>query len=89
MKITVNIETTAQEVREFLGLPNVKPLQEEMMKIMHKNIEKGASGFDALKLMQPLFPAQMQSMEVLQKAFWDAFAKAGIKADVLDKKNEK
>jgi hypothetical protein len=90
MKVTVNIEATAQEMRDFLGLPNVKPLQEEVIKIMRQNVEKSASGFDALKLMQPLFPAQMQSVEMLQKAFWDAFAKAGVKADVLDKnKDEK
>ncbi len=89
MKVTVNIEATAQEMRDFLGLPNVKPLQEEMIKIMRKNMEKGASSFDALKLMQPLFPAQMQSVEMLQKAFWDAFSKAGVKANVLDEKDEK
>ena len=88
MKITVNVEATAQEMRDFLGLPNVQPLQEEMLATIRENMKKGVSGFDALKLMQPLLPAQMQSIEMLQKAFWDALAKAGGKTDVTTSKPE-
>lgn len=32
MKITVNIDCTPQEAREFLGLPNIQPMQEKAMK---------------------------------------------------------
>lgn len=79
MKITVNIDTTAQEMREFLGLPNVQPLHDEMLEKIRENMEKGVIGFDPLTLMKPLFPAQaQQSMEGLQKAFWDAFSKASV-----------
>lgn len=79
MKITVNIDTTAQEMREFLGLPNVQPLHDEMMEKIRDNMEKGVAGFDPMTLMKPLFPPQMQqSMESMQKAFWDAFRKAAV-----------
>jgi len=77
MKITVSIDATAQEMREFLGLPNVQPLQDEMMQVIRDNVQKGVAGFDALSLMRPLLPVQLQSMEALQKAFWDAFIQAG------------
>lgn len=77
MKITVNIDTNAKEMREFLGLPDVQPLHDEMMEKIRENMEKGMAGFDPLTLMKPLFPAPMQqSMESIQKAFWDAFTKA-------------
>jgi hypothetical protein len=76
VKISVDIETNAQEMREFMGLPDVRPLQEEMMQTIRDNMQKGAAGFDPLSLMRPLFPAQMQSMEMMQKAFWDSFSKA-------------
>lgn len=79
MKITVNLETDAQEMREFFGLPNVQPLQEEMLQNVREKMEKGVTGFDALKLLQPMLPANMQSMETLQKTFWEAFAKSGSK----------
>ena len=90
MKITIDIEATAQEMRDFLGLPNVQPLQDEVMDTIRENMKKGVTGFDALTLMKPMMPTQLQSMEALQKAFWDAFTKAGnnqeSKKDGKDKK---
>lgn len=77
MKINISIDAAADEMREFLGLPDIKPLQDEMLQKIRDNMEKGAAGFDPLTMMKPLFPAQMQSMEMLQKAFWDAFQKTG------------
>lgn len=77
MKINVSIDATAQEAREFLGLPDVKPLQDEMLETIRNNMQQGASGFDPLSLLKPLFPGQLQSMEMLQKAFWDAFQQSG------------
>jgi hypothetical protein len=32
MKVTVNIDCTPMEAREFMGLPNVQPMQENVMK---------------------------------------------------------
>lgn len=34
MKVTFNIDCTPQEAREFLGLPDVQPMQEKAMKQM-------------------------------------------------------
>ncbi len=76
MKINVNVEATAQEMRQFLGLPNVQPLQDEVLQMIRDNMQKGVTGFDAMTVLKPLFPTQVQSMEMLQKTFWDAFAKA-------------
>jgi hypothetical protein len=76
MKVDISIEATAQEMREFLGLPNIRPLQEEILQVISDNMRKGVTGFDALSLMKPMLPAQFHSMEMLQKAFWDAFSKA-------------
>lgn len=76
MKISIDIDLSAQEAREFLGLPDIRPLQEEMLQAIRDNMQQGNAGFDPLSLMKPLFPAQMQSMEMMQKAFWDSFNKA-------------
>lgn len=77
MKINVTVDATAQEMREFLGLPNVQPLQDEILEVIRDNMKKGVSGFDAFNLMRPMLPPQFQSMELFQKAFWDAFSKKG------------
>jgi hypothetical protein len=74
MKVTVDIEATAQEMREFFGLPNIQSLQDDIIQGIRQNMKKGAVGFDPMNLMKPLFPAHMQAMEVMQKAFWDAMS---------------
>jgi len=79
MKINIGIEATPQEMREFLGLPNVYPLQEEMLQIVRDNMRKGVAGFDPLQLMKPLLP--VQSMEMMQKAFWDTLTNTGRPAE--------
>ena len=88
MKITIDIEATAEEMREFFGLPNVQPLQEDILNTVRENMKKGVTGFDAFTLMKPMLPQQIQSMESIQKAFWDAFAKAGEKNQSTSKDNK-
>ncbi|MEN9848451.1 MAG: hypothetical protein RL368_1191 [Pseudomonadota bacterium] len=70
MKITFDIEATPQELRSFFGLPDVEPLQNEMLEIIRKNMSAGTAGFDPLTVMKPFLPEQMQSIGGLQKAMW-------------------
>ena len=76
MKVNVSVEATAQEMREFLGLPNVQPLHDEILKAVRSNMQRGVVNFDALGMLKPLLPTQMYSMEMMQK-FWEAVAKVG------------
>ena len=34
MKVNVSVEATAQEMREFLGLPNVQPLHDDLLQVV-------------------------------------------------------
>jgi hypothetical protein len=47
MKVNVNVDCTPDEARKFLGLPDVQPFQNEMMKIMREKT------LDGLKMMEP------------------------------------
>ncbi len=38
MKITVDVDITPEELRKFLGLPNIEGLQEEMLKRAQKRL---------------------------------------------------
>ncbi len=89
MKVNVSVEATAQEMREFLGLPNVQPLHDEMMQALRDNVQRGVVNFDSLGLLKPLLPAQFHSMEMVQK-FWEAVAKASAvpAKDGPDKKTD-
>lgn len=79
MKISVEIDATPQEVRDFFGLPDVQSLQTDMLEKIREDMTNGVSGMDAFKLMKPYFPAHMQSMESLQKSFWNAFPNVNVK----------
>ncbi len=76
MKITVEIDATPQEVREFFGLPDVQPLQNEILQKLQQEMANGTTGLDAISLMKPILPAHMQSLEAMQSAFWNAFNSA-------------
>lgn len=38
MKVTVNIDCTPLEAREFMGLPNVQPMQDNVMKQLEQQM---------------------------------------------------
>ena len=59
MKVNVSVEATAQEMREFLGLPNVQPLHDDLLQVVRDNMQRGAVNFDALNLLKPLLPAPL------------------------------
>ena len=47
MKINVTVDCTPEEARSFMGLPDVQPFQEEMMKIMKAKV------LENMKMMEP------------------------------------
>ncbi|MBE9562256.1 MAG: hypothetical protein IMF12_05270, partial [Proteobacteria bacterium] len=53
MKITFDIDATPQELRVFFGLPDVEPLQNEMLEHIRKNMAAGMEGFEPATLIQP------------------------------------
>ena len=71
MKINITMETTPAEFREFLGLPEVQSLQAEMIEKIREQMQAGVEGFDPLTMMRPFIAPNLQSMEAMQRAFWD------------------
>ena len=74
MKINVTVETTPAELREFLGLPEVQSLQAEMIEKFREQMQAGVEGFDPLSMMRPFIAPNLQSMEAMQRAFWDGLS---------------
>ena len=73
MKINVTVDCTPKEAREFLGWPDVEPLQREMMDKLSKMMGEGMSGADAMTMMRPFVAPNVQAFEAMQKAFLQAF----------------
>ncbi|WP_025769844.1 DUF6489 family protein [Thioalkalivibrio sp. HK1] len=69
MKIHIEFDVTPAELREFFGLPNVQPLQEEMLQSFSRQMQSGIEGFDPVQMMRPFITPDPAGMEAMQKAF--------------------
>ncbi len=74
MKIKLDIDCTPAEARAFLGLPDVAPLQAEMMTAIQERMMKTLATMDPEMLMKIWLPGAAHSVEQMQKAFWEQLA---------------
>jgi hypothetical protein len=72
MKIRLDIDCTPEEARSFLGLPDVAPMQEALLRQIQDQVSAGLAAMDAEALLRQWMPLGMQGLEQLQKAFWNA-----------------
>ena len=74
MKIKIDVDCTPQEARAFLGLPDVAPMQKDMMAEIHKRMMDNLAAMDPEALFKTWLPAGIQGWEQMQKAFWAQMA---------------
>lgn len=70
MKFTVDVECTPDEARRFIGLPDVAPLQEAMMKELQKQMTDNIKSLDAESMMKTWMNPTLQGWSEMQKIFW-------------------
>ena len=73
MKINVTVDCTPKELRDFLGWPDVEPLQREMMENLSKAMGEGIGSTEAMNMMRPFIAPNLQAFEAMQSAFLQAF----------------
>ena len=73
MKIHVDIDCTPEEARAFLGLPDVTPLQDSMMREIEERMRAALRTTDPEVLFKTWLPASLQGWEQIQ-AFWRGMA---------------
>lgn len=69
MKITVDIDCTPEEVRAFFGLPEVKPIQEKLLKEMQERLLAAVPNMDPEAMLKTWLPATLKGFEQLQEMF--------------------
>ena len=77
MKIRINIDCTPEEARAFLGMPDVKPMQDSLMAEMTERMTKNLEAMDAETLIKTWLPAGLEGWQQMQKIFWSHVAGAG------------
>ena len=84
MKVTIDVDCTPEEARAFLGLPDIAPLQEDMMAHIRSQMAAAADAMNPEQMMKTLFPAGTDGLADMQKQFWSAIT-SGV-ADSTSKK---
>ena len=77
MKISIDIDCTPEEARTFLGLPDVKPMQDSLMQEVESRMKANIDAMDPETMWKTWLPAGMQNVGDLQKAFWSQFMQGG------------
>ena len=75
MKLHIDIDMTSEEARAFLGLPDVAPVQERVLKEMERRMMEALKA-DPQSLMRAWMPFGGQQFEQFQRFMWDASEKA-------------
>jgi len=74
MKITIDVDCTPQEARSFLGLPDMDPFNEAMMKEIQGRLSHFVAAMDPEAFMKAWFPGGSAGWEKMGEAFWSQFA---------------
>ncbi len=88
MKTTIDIDCTPQEARQFLGLPDIGPMQEELIAELGQRLKAGLGTMEPEALMKTWLPAGLQGLEAAQKMFWSQMTASGGKAKTEHKDEE-
>jgi hypothetical protein len=81
MKITVEIDCTPAEARQFFGLPNVEPMQAAMMTKLEKRMSEEMDRFSPDALMKTWLSLFPQNTEWAQKMFGSCLGPAAISGE--------
>jgi len=73
VKINVEIDCTPEEARQFLGLPDVKPMQDRLMADLQERMASSLKAMDPAEMLTTWLPSNLKGFEQM----FDAFARMG------------
>lgn len=79
MKVTVNVDCTPLEARQFFGLPDVQPLQQAVMAEIERKMMKEMENFSTEKMLTNWLSFAPQNAEWMRTMFdqFTAMARGG------------
>ena len=69
MKVTMNVDCTPEEARAFLGLPDVKPMQEQLMRELQERMAANIRAMEPEAMLRTWLPATLKGLEQMQEIF--------------------
>jgi len=74
MKLKLDIDCTPEELRSFFGLPDVRPMQEELLKNVQERLSANLKTLDPETMLKTWLPAGLKGFEQLQEMFMSQMA---------------
>lgn len=71
MKVTVNIDCTPEEARQFLGLPDIAPMQNAVMEELQKQFFSNLNKMNPDEIMKTWGGFGLQGVTDLQRMIWE------------------
>jgi Family of unknown function (DUF6489) len=81
MKITINIDCTPAEVRQYMGLPDVAPMQEAMLRELQERMMANVTALQPAEMIKTWLPMGLDGWLEMQKAFWTKMMSVGTRSD--------
>ena len=73
MKVHIEVDMTPEEARKMMGLPDVAPMQQEMMEQMQARMKAAMEAGDPEAMMRAWMPTGgPAAFEQFQKFLWDS-----------------
>ena len=69
MKINVTVDCTPEEARTFFGLPDVKPMQDQLLVELQERLRKNIQAMDPETMLRTWLPATLKGLEQWQEMF--------------------
>jgi hypothetical protein len=85
MKVNIEMDMTPEEARAFMGLPDIKPMQNKMMEEMQQRMRTAFDAGDPEAMMKAWMPfvygtgGGAEAFQKFQKLMWDSAAAMGKK----------
>ncbi len=70
MKIKFDIECSPEEARQFIGLPDVAPMQQKLMAEIEAKMLENIRSLDPEAMVKTWLPVTVQGWGEMQKMFW-------------------
>jgi hypothetical protein len=77
MKFQINVECSPEEAREFFGLPDIIPMQQDLMDMVSRRLSENIQTMEPEILMKTWVPALFQGWSDVQSHFWKQFTQMG------------
>jgi hypothetical protein len=77
MKISFDIDCTPEELRGFFGLPDVKGMQDQLLREVEERLRASLKSLDPETMLKTWLPAGLKGFEQLQEMFLNQMSGRG------------